>query len=38
VSKPHHLEEAVQALSTTLSAEETQFLEEAYQPHRVLGH
>jgi aryl-alcohol dehydrogenase-like predicted oxidoreductase len=38
VSKPHHLEEAVQAVSTTLSAEDVQFLEEAYQPHPVLGH
>jgi len=36
-SKPHHLEEAVGALSVTLSDEEMGQLEELYQPHPVLG-
>ncbi|GAB4024017.1 aldo/keto reductase [Spirosoma koreense] len=36
-SKPGHLEDAVGALSVTLSAEEIQHLEEPYQPHPVLG-
>jgi aryl-alcohol dehydrogenase (NADP+) len=38
VSKPHHLEEAVEALDLALSSDDTRFLEEAYQPHPVLGH
>ncbi len=37
-SKPHHLEEAVQALQVKLCPEETRLLEEPYKPHRVLGH
>ncbi len=37
-SKMHHLEEAVAALEIDLSGEEIQYLEEAYQPHPVLGH
>jgi 1-deoxyxylulose-5-phosphate synthase len=37
-TKPHHLEDAVAALSVQLTAEEIRHLEEAYQPHPVLGH
>jgi aryl-alcohol dehydrogenase (NADP+) len=37
-SKMSHLEEAVNALDLTLSAEERHWLEEPYQPHPVLGH
>jgi aryl-alcohol dehydrogenase-like predicted oxidoreductase len=36
-SKPHHLEDAVAALSVRLSDEEVRRLEEPYQPHPVLG-
>lgn len=36
-SKPHHLEDAVGALSVRLSDEEIRQLEELYQPHPVLG-
>ncbi len=36
-TKPHHLEDAVAALSVELSAEEMARLEEAYMPHPVLG-
>ncbi len=36
-SKPHHLEDAVAALSIELSAEETRILEEHYIPHPVAG-
>ncbi len=36
-SKPHHLEDAVGALSVTLSADEMRQLEELYQPHPVVG-
>jgi 1-deoxyxylulose-5-phosphate synthase len=36
-SKPHHLEDAVAALSLTLSPEEIATLEEAYIPHAVSG-
>ena len=36
-SKPHHLDDAVAALSVTLSDEEVKRLEEPYQPHPVLG-
>ena len=36
-SKPHHLEDAVAALSITLSPEEIESLEECYVPHPVLG-
>jgi aryl-alcohol dehydrogenase (NADP+) len=38
VSQGRHLDDALAALELTLSAEETSFLEEAYEPHRVLGH
>jgi aryl-alcohol dehydrogenase (NADP+) len=37
-SKLSHLEDAVEAASMTLTAEEIAFLEEPYQPHVVLGH
>ncbi|SFC11363.1 aldo/keto reductase [Spirosoma endophyticum] len=36
-SKPGHLEDAVRALSVTLSDDEIRQLEELYQPHPVLG-
>jgi aryl-alcohol dehydrogenase-like predicted oxidoreductase len=36
-TKPHHLDDAVAALSVHLAPEEIQHLEEAYQPHPVLG-
>jgi 1-deoxyxylulose-5-phosphate synthase len=36
-SKPGHLEDAVAALSVTLSENEIRRLEELYQPHPVLG-
>ncbi|HEX8919381.1 MAG TPA: aldo/keto reductase [Chloroflexota bacterium] len=37
-TKPHHLEDAVAALSVHLSPEEVRHLEEAYRPHPVLGY
>lgn len=37
-SKMYQLEEAVAALDIQLSSEEMTSLEEAYQPHPVLGH
>lgn len=37
-SKPHHLDDAVAALSIALAPEEMAFLEEPYRPHPVLGH
>ena len=37
-SKMGHLEEAIAALDITLSEDEVFSLEEAYQPHPVLGH
>jgi 1-deoxyxylulose-5-phosphate synthase len=36
-SKPHHLEDAVTALSLKLSEEEVSSLEEPYIPHRIAG-
>lgn len=36
-TKPHHLDDAVAALSLHLSAEEISSLEEPYTPHPVLG-
>ncbi len=36
-SKLPHLDEAVDALALKLSAEECTYLEELYQPHRVVG-
>jgi aryl-alcohol dehydrogenase-like predicted oxidoreductase len=37
-SKPHHLEEAVGALSIRLNDEDLRRLAEPYVPHKVLGH
>jgi aryl-alcohol dehydrogenase-like predicted oxidoreductase len=37
VTKPHHLEDAVAALSIKLTPEEVERLEEPYVPHPVLG-
>jgi aryl-alcohol dehydrogenase-like predicted oxidoreductase len=36
-TKPHHLEDAVAALSVRLRSEEVVALEERYEPHPVLG-
>jgi len=36
-TKPHHLDDAVAALSVQLTPDEVTHLEEAYQPHPVLG-
>ena len=36
-TKPHHISDAVDALSLTLTPAEVQRLEEPYQPHAVLG-
>ncbi|MFT0168046.1 aldo/keto reductase [Paraburkholderia mimosarum] len=37
-SKPHHLEDAVAALSLTLTDEEVEALEAPYLPHVIAGH
>ncbi len=37
-SKPYQLEDALAALTIQLTAEEIKKLEEAYEPHPVLGH
>lgn len=37
-TKPHHLDDAVAALSVHLTPDEIQHLEEAYLPHPVLGY
>jgi aryl-alcohol dehydrogenase-like predicted oxidoreductase len=37
VSKPHHLEDAVAALSLKLTPEEIAALEQPYVPHPVVG-
>jgi 1-deoxyxylulose-5-phosphate synthase len=37
-TKPHHLEDAIAALSVQLTSEEIQSLEEAYVPHPVIGY
>ncbi len=37
-TKPHHLEDAVASLSVQLTPDEIHHLEEAYQPHPILGH
>jgi aryl-alcohol dehydrogenase-like predicted oxidoreductase len=36
-TKPHHLEDAIAALSVQLTSAEIQYLEEAYHPHPVIG-
>ena len=37
-TKPHHLEDAIAALSVQLSPEEISQLEDAYRPHPVIGY
>jgi len=37
-TKPHHLEDAIAALSVHLTADEITNLEEAYRPHPVIAH
>jgi aryl-alcohol dehydrogenase-like predicted oxidoreductase len=37
-SKPHHLEEAVAAVSLKLDAAELKALAAPYRPHGILGH
>jgi 1-deoxyxylulose-5-phosphate synthase len=37
-TKPHHLDDAAASVSVQLSSEEIHHLEEAYQPHPVLGY
>ena len=37
-TKPHHLEDAIAALSVRLTPEEIQRLEEPYRPHPIIGH
>lgn len=37
-SKPRHLEDAIEAVSLKLDADEMKALEKPYRPHRVLGH
>lgn len=37
-SKPHHIDDAVKALSLKLTDEEAKKLESPYKPHRILGH
>ena len=37
-SKPGRFEDAIKALELCLTADESARLEEAYRPHRVLGH
>jgi aryl-alcohol dehydrogenase-like predicted oxidoreductase len=37
-TRPHHLDDAVAALSVQLTLDEIHHLEEAYQPHPVLGY
>jgi aryl-alcohol dehydrogenase (NADP+) len=38
VSKPHHLDDALAALTLKLDEQELKSLAELYQPHPVLGH
>src|SRR6266516_5620742 len=37
-TKPHHLDDAVAAVTVQLTPDEIRHLEEAYQPHPVLGY
>lgn len=37
-TKPHHLEDALSALSVQLTADEVDQLEESYRPHPVIAH
>jgi len=36
-TKPHHLDDVVAALTVHLTPDEVHHLEEAYQPHPILG-
>jgi 1-deoxyxylulose-5-phosphate synthase len=36
-TKPHHLEDAIAALSVRLTSEEVQLLEDPYRPHPIIG-
>jgi aryl-alcohol dehydrogenase-like predicted oxidoreductase len=37
-TKPHHLDDAIAALSVKLNPDEIRQLEEAYRPHPIIGH
>jgi aryl-alcohol dehydrogenase-like predicted oxidoreductase len=37
-TKPHHLEDAIAALSVQLTPDEIRRLEEAYRPHPIIGY
>jgi aryl-alcohol dehydrogenase-like predicted oxidoreductase len=37
-TRPHHLEDAIAALSVQLSPDEIRRVEEAYRPHPISGH
>jgi 1-deoxyxylulose-5-phosphate synthase len=37
-SKPHHLQDAIEALSVELNADDLRLLEELYEPHVIAGH
>src|SRR6185503_3683702 len=37
-TKPHHLEDAIAALSVQLTSEEITRLEEPYRPHPIIAH
>jgi aryl-alcohol dehydrogenase-like predicted oxidoreductase len=37
-TRPHHLDDAVASLSVQLTTDEIKHLEEAYQPHPILGY
>ena len=37
-TKPHHLEDAIAALSVQLSLEEIYQFVETYRPHRIIGY
>jgi aryl-alcohol dehydrogenase-like predicted oxidoreductase len=37
-TKPHHLEDAIAALSVQLSPDEIRLLEESYRPHPIIGY
>jgi len=38
VSKMEHLEQAIEALEIELPMEETEYVEELYQPRNLIGH
>lgn len=37
MTKPHHIDGAVKAVELELSGEEVRYLEELYQPHKLVG-